>query len=257
MALATNLVAYYKLDEASGNATDSTGNGHTGTNTSVTFSACKINNGAYVNGSTAKLDIGNVNGTGNTAITFAGWIKVPSGSGTNTDKTIVGYNAWNATGQFTFHVSSLTTGPVHTDNLWLYVYGDSSGDGANLAYMSSTSIVADTWTHVAVTFDSTAKVIKYYINGSLDTTSPTYTTLPALNLSSISLGDWFPGGGDRSLRGYEDEIGIWTRVLSSTEIASLHNSGAGLAYPFTVAGVTFLAQSNRRPNGASMRASNY
>src|SRR5262249_31508245 len=30
-----------------------------------------------------------------------------------------------------------------------------------------------------------------------------------------------------------DEIGVWNRALTSTEITNLYNSGAGLAYPLT------------------------
>ena len=47
MSLTTNIVAYWKFDESSGNAMDSTGNGNTLTNVNtVTYSAGKINNGA-------------------------------------------------------------------------------------------------------------------------------------------------------------------------------------------------------------------
>jgi hypothetical protein len=30
-----------------------------------------------------------------------------------------------------------------------------------------------------------------------------------------------------------DEVGIWSRVLTSTEVTQLYNGGAGLQYPFT------------------------
>lgn len=51
MALTDNLIAYWKLDESSGNASDSSGNGHTLTNNSISYGASKINNGAIFNGS--------------------------------------------------------------------------------------------------------------------------------------------------------------------------------------------------------------
>ncbi len=36
------------------------------------------------------------------------------------------------------------------------------------------------------------------------------------------------------LNGALDEIGLWTRVLTSTEVTQLYNGGAGLAYPLVV-----------------------
>src|SRR3990167_551156 len=48
MALDTNLVAYWKMDESSGDATDSVAS-HTLTNTNVTYGTGKINNGAAFN----------------------------------------------------------------------------------------------------------------------------------------------------------------------------------------------------------------
>jgi hypothetical protein len=32
--------------------------------------------------------------------------------------------------------------------------------------------------------------------------------------------------------GQIDEVGIWSRALSSTEVTKLYNGGAGLQYPF-------------------------
>jgi hypothetical protein len=37
---------------------------------------------------------------------------------------------------------------------------------------------------------------------------------------------------DRRYNGLLDEVGLWDRALSESEIRSLYNSGKGLAYPF-------------------------
>ena len=40
--------------------------------------------------------------------------------------------------------------------------------------------------------------------------------------------------------GLIDEVGFWHKVLSQSEVTSLYNSGAGLAYPFSAsAGFAF------------------
>ena len=65
-----------------------------------------------------------------------------------------------------------------TNNLVLTVnYLDTSSSGPIEAdYVSTGTVPYDTWTHVAVTFGSTEKLVKFYIGGVLDTTialSPT------------------------------------------------------------------------------------
>jgi hypothetical protein len=42
------------------------------------------------------------------------------------------------------------------------------------------------------------------------------------------------GDGAAQWQGSLDEIGIWSRALSATEVTSLYNAGvAGVQYPFT------------------------
>ncbi len=79
MALTDNLVAYWKLDEASGNAADATGNGFTLTNTNtVGFAAALINNGAdYGTANTNKyLRLSNDLGITGGDITISTWVKM-------------------------------------------------------------------------------------------------------------------------------------------------------------------------------------
>jgi hypothetical protein len=44
------------------------------------------------------------------------------------------------------------------------------------------------------------------------------------------------------LSAFQDETGVWSRKLSSTEINQLYNGGAGLQYPF---GSTVYTPDNR------------
>ena len=46
-----------------------------------------------------------------------------------------------------------------------------------------------------------------------------------------STGDWYGGK--------KDEIGFWTRALSTQELSQLYNGGSGLAYPLTVQSSNF------------------
>lgn len=58
-----------------------------------------------------------------------------------------------------------------------------------------------------------------------------------LHLSTFTIGGAFEGA-NRHMNGDIDEIGIWSRIITSGEVTSLYNSGAGLAYPFTGGGAT-------------------
>ena len=43
------------------------------------------------------------------------------------------------------------------------------------------------------------------------------------------------GGASQYFAGTIDEVGIWSRALTSTEVTSLYNGGAGFQYPFVTA----------------------
>ena len=86
MALIDNQVSYWKLDESSGNASDSEGS-NTLTNSNVTYQAGKINNGALWNSATDVLQIadGSQSGLDITGdISFSFWVKLTSQPGSGT-----------------------------------------------------------------------------------------------------------------------------------------------------------------------------
>ena len=78
----------------------------------------------------------------------------------------------------------------------------------------------------------TAAGLKVYKNGSLFTTTPFADTLGTQNINT--------GGavtfeicaifGANQWNGSMDELGIWNKELTTTEITALYNSGAGLTY---------------------------
>ncbi len=97
------------------------------------------------------------------------------------------------------------------------------GNGGNLV-VSTDEIVIGEWNHIVITFDSgTAKI---YINASTPFTGS--TTI------SASTEDLFigvdPSGPDNYYDGVIDEIGIWNRTLSQSEITQLYNNGIGITW---------------------------
>ena len=86
-------------------------------------------------------------------------------------------------------------------------------------------IVSDslTWTHLAVTIDTTAHQIVFYVNGvqvsaSVDPRVRFANNTQALRIGRSTLGDVF--------RGMCDEIRIWNVIRTAPEIASLWNHEA-------------------------------
>lgn len=83
----------------------------------------------------------------------------------------------------------------------------------------------DEWKHVAVVFNgqlAQSERVKVYVNGTLDiVASETSTTLDA-STADLEIGR-LPGGGN-VFHGILDEVAIWSRALSESEIVSLQTT---------------------------------
>jgi subtilisin-like proprotein convertase family protein len=86
-----------------------------------------------------------------------------------------------------------------------------------------TILAANTWTHVAGTFNSSTNLFSIFINGVLDTSSTVTSALPTANTDSVLIGTGFNG----PFNGKMDEVRIWNRALSSSEISSFRRISLG------------------------------
>jgi hypothetical protein len=78
----------------------------------------------------------------------------------------------------------------------------------------------------------TGTTIKFYYNGAQSGATKTMTAItPTGGTANFVLGNFISNGAPYG--GYIDEVGIWSKVLSDSEIVSLYNSGAGSQYPYT------------------------
>lgn len=203
------LTAYYpfsggSLDWATNQATDESGNGNTGTlvNMSTTSSpvAGIVGQALQFNGSNQYISLGR-NVIGQT-LTWSAWVYVSSLSA---DRAILG----GSNGGPEFRI-------------------DKSG---NLQFLDqNTAVIATSvgmvpvnkWTHVVLTYDSSGNY-RFYIDGSAagsGTNLHSYTTTSPLDIgtsySSVPV-DWFKGS--------IQEVRIYNRVLTATEVARLYNAG--------------------------------
>ena len=88
---------------------------------------------------------------------------------------------------------------------------------------STTALSNGTWYHVAVTLDTDTKY-RIYINGTLEATSSAFTPKTANSTNPYYLGD-SPDSGNY-YDGVLDDVGIYSRVLSATEIGKLANNNS-------------------------------
>jgi hypothetical protein len=115
------------------------------------------------------------------------------------------------------------------------VYLDTAGNDS-LQTNTTASIGLGTWHHVVLTYDQNATdELTVYLDGSqaftlnnyggdLDTSVTSPLTLGIARPGDDPDGDW----GD--LDGQIDEFGLWTRALTSTQVADLYASGSGLDF---------------------------
>lgn len=242
MALTDNLVSYWKLDESSGNAADSVGS-NTLTNVgSVGYASAKINNGANINSLTTKeLSIVDASQTGldfSTAFSISCWIK--PADFTSAHQIVTKYDFGNDNRSYSLASSA-------SGELVLSISDDgtfNSGHG-QIYTTSGASLSESAFTHIILTVEmnSGSPIVIFYKNSSSVSNSKTAGTTIGNSIfngtAPFSLGQRYNNGSldNNGLNGYIDEVGVWNRVLTSTEVSSLYNSGNGLQYPFSTTSI--------------------
>lgn len=233
--LTTSTVAYWKLDESSGNASDSVGsNTLTNTNT-ATYVAGKINNGVnLVRASSQYLTVANDISIQGGAVSISCWINATSIPSTNDGQSPGASNNHTAISigdAGTNTKVSIVLNRNSNLNYVLFSRMKENVDVQNLAYQ--TTLSTSTWYHLVMTYDGAT--ITGYVNGS------SVGTASASGSGSSGTTDYFNiGSGQNNTPAFSaffdgkiDEVGVWSRAITSGEVTQLYNSGAGLQYPFT------------------------
>lgn len=114
------------------------------------------------------------------------------------------------------------------------------GTGAGSNYMNWASdasvasvLTGDAWHHVVFTFDTSgsSRLVTCYIDGSAiagtnNTTDNTKASFSGIDFGDIALGaQTFNMGSDAYRPGELDEISCYDKVLSSSEVTAIYNSG--------------------------------
>ena len=218
-ALTDNIISYWKFDESSGNAADSAGS-NTLTNTSVSYVAGKINNAGSYTGSES-FGVAD-NGTLRPAntLTISAWINFDSGA--EAGGPIFVAKGTNAGDSQSWDLRLHSTKKIY--------YQGRVGGGSYIAGLTSTVMSPNTWYHVVFTRNGT--VTHVYLNGVDETLTGVTSNAADFDYSTGNLSVGQFGSGFNFWKGKIDEVALWSRDLSSTEVTTLYNSGTGLQYPF-------------------------
>jgi len=180
--------------------------------------AVKLGTGCYsFDGSDDYVQLGDNMLLGASTFTVAGWIYP-----TDVQSGIV-FSQWSATANS--RIIHFYT-DVNSGNLYI-IGGLRNGSSSTNIYAGDgfeAELTMNAWNHVAVTFDGSAGELKLYLNGVLkDTVS---SGLPSTTQSGTTsnkplIGKYY--ANQNYFEGRIDDMGIWNRVLTATEISDLVN----------------------------------
>lgn len=233
--LLTNLVGYYKFDESNKGTLweDSTRiQDASGKSTISVSTDGKINNCVEYTSNTSSVYLlhnTTQSAAGLTEYSFSMWFYL------DTSASALGRYVW----LFKTTDSEWLKHPVQA-----YIgYSGGIADQACLSIMTDTSVnryvftgttlVSEkTWHHLVCTMKA-GELLGLY----LDNVKFTNHTFTGSSLWGYQDGRIFIGNADTTsgyaIDGKIDEVGIWTRELTATEVDALYNNGEGLTYPFT------------------------
>ncbi|MEW6608382.1 MAG: DUF1566 domain-containing protein [bacterium] len=212
---------YWQFDVPSNLGLDSSGNANHGIpNTNyVSYSSEGIVNGAakFVKGSNEGIVIPHSYSLdlSGSAITIAAWVYLDTG---NNGDTIISKSDSNTNEPYAFWARFWKT---NSGNSMAAFFANS--DGVDDAYYA---VPENQWVHVAMTYDGAIHgVIKFYVNGQIANILQSHSNGIISNTSNLHIGA-SPCPGPEDFSGLMDEVRIYNRALSDTEIQVLHTPGS-------------------------------
>jgi uncharacterized repeat protein (TIGR01451 family) len=206
-AIPSGAEAWYRAEN---NGVDSAGPNFATANGGAAYTTGKVGQAFSLNGTTAYVSAPDSATLHPTAFTIEGWFFLTGGSGVRT-------------------IVSKTAGASFSDSFVVYIaangaiaagYGDTTSSDA---FSTSTFPTTNAWHHFAYTYDGATQQL--YLDGAsagsaAATTSIGYDTHPLLlgaDIDNEALTGFFPGR--------IDEVTMYSRVLSSTEIQTVYGAG--------------------------------
>jgi hypothetical protein len=213
-ALTDGLVARYIFDNSS--YADASGNG---------FAASPIGNAqiVYEHGNQAVL----LDGAGS-------YVTVPDASALT--PSVITLSAWVKPEQMSFPMRIIEKGNW---SYWMFIssgvlnFGINTPNG-NTTIQSNGPLLDKEWNHVCGTYDGSQ--LRLYVNGVAQTATATLSGAIAKNTQALGIG---ANVNDTTtcFHGFIDDVRIWNRTLTPTEVASVYGEGIIAPTGITVTGV--------------------
>lgn len=224
--LTDNITTYWKMDSSSA---DSVGSNNGTDSNSPTYTSGKISNAlTLVRASSQYVSFPNaIFPWATNAYTLNIWVKLAD---------VVNNQSFSMTARSGKGI------------IFYYTLGMITHSKPNVVDLNYTWLGVDTNWHMW-TFVGDGSGMRTYLDGN---SSPVASNANTGNIvdpdgDTITFGAYKSGGSLDSgwyMDGQQDEIGIWSRALSTTEISQLYNSGNGLTYPFSSARRFFITNSD-------------
>lgn len=148
----------------------------------------------------------------NSAVTHAAWVRFNAfQTGSPYISSIMGIE----TGSGEVNLLRLGDGTLGTNNKLHFV--GNFAVGGEIHYQGLITIKPYTWTHVAVTYDMANVIL--YVNGVQDIATPQTNNISGNSTYRISLSNT---GAGRQMNGLIDDVRVYKRALTATEINNLY-----------------------------------
>ena len=232
--LSVSLAAYYELEEASGNRLDSHTGGYTLTDVNT------VGSGTGIQGTAADFEQTNAEYLsrvstnsvfdGVTSFSISAWVNIESFSAVYPTVASV----WNdGSNNRAWSLAFVGNQP--------YFYISQLGTNATLSNITSgATLSTGTWHHLVGTFNGSTGNLRIYVNNTQYTNASGRTGI--FNSSAdfrIGHAVTFASRSDGYFDGLIDEVGIWTKELTASEVSDLYNSGSGIPFEATAAGFAY------------------
>lgn len=220
------LVAWYPLDT---DASDASGNGHNGS----------------VAGGTVNFGQAGANGATGTSAAFPdnGHIDVPFDSAINPGSfTVTLWANASSTGGFASPITSRddVAAPASTHGYILYNNSGGNwdfwtGDGdPGWDTLQGSAVSANTWTHLAISYDAGTDTKNLWVNGLLSATDnvpqsgPTQYSPNGPQSENLHIGSGQDDGNNFFFSGNIDDVSIWDETLDQASIQNIMNNGVSV-----------------------------
>ena len=225
----------HELDQAyAGTITDKSGKGNTGTLTNMgratSTVAGKIGQALKFNGTSSYIESPDSLSLDPTTITISAWIKVTGKPSTYYSPIVAKQNTNTNQGYWL---------DLSTNSKFIFMVGNAS-TYYSINNINATSLTSNKWYQVVTTYDGS--IIKAYLNGALASTTPFADGMTVPTNRNLRIGTDMAGSNGTNFDGYFpgsiDDVRVYNRALSATEVQQLYNQSAATYDESNVLGTT-------------------